>query len=54
MCEFHWFSTVNVQPLQGKILKDYHLKGFISDAVDLSFHSILKRFVITDIMKNKS
>lgn len=41
MCEFHWFTTANVQPLQGRILKDYSLKGFISDAVDFSFHSVL-------------
>lgn len=41
MCEFHWLSTANAQPLQGRIMKDYHLKGFISDVVDFSFHSIL-------------
>lgn len=41
MCEFHWFSTANAQPLQGRILKDYHLKDFISDAVDFLFHRML-------------
>lgn len=41
MCEFHWFSTANALPLQGRGLKDYHLKGFISDAVDFLFCRML-------------
>lgn len=41
MCEFHWFCTANVQLLQERIHKDYHLKALTSDAVDVSFHSIL-------------
>lgn len=41
MCEFHWFCAANVQLLQDGIQKDYHLKALTSDAVDVSFHSIL-------------